>query len=152
MDYTSNYRLKLPAKTDVIDITVLNSNFSAVDAKLAALENKVDTVQLSDTLGIISASGSISFYHGTSTALKIDTTLLPPNITLVQREEYRNKFIDKVFITNSVKSATMYAKKACQKYGGKPVVYQVKPIGYINNINNAEFICESATILQRRNI
>ena len=31
MDYTSNYRLKLPAKTDVIDSTVLNSNFSAVD-------------------------------------------------------------------------------------------------------------------------
>ena len=28
MDYTSNYRLKLPAKTEVIDITVLNSNFS----------------------------------------------------------------------------------------------------------------------------
>ena len=67
MEYTSNYRLKLPAKTDVIDITVLNSNLSAVDAKLAALEKKTDTVQLSDTLEIISASGSVSFYHGTAT-------------------------------------------------------------------------------------
>ena len=40
MDYTSNYRFKLPAKTDVIDITVLNSNFSAVDKKLAETEKK----------------------------------------------------------------------------------------------------------------
>ena len=59
MDYTSNYRLKLPAKTDVIDITVLNSNFSTVDAKLSALEKKTAAVQLSDTLEIISASGSV---------------------------------------------------------------------------------------------
>lgn len=65
MDYTSNYKFKLPAKTDVIDITVLNSNFSAIDTKLAALEKKVDTVQLSDTLEVVSASGTISFYHGT---------------------------------------------------------------------------------------
>ena len=59
MDYTSNYILKLPAKTDVIDITVLNSNFSTVDAKLSALEKKTAAVQLSDTLEIISASGSV---------------------------------------------------------------------------------------------
>ena len=65
MDYTSNYKFKLPAKTDVIDITVLNSNFSTVDAKLAALEKKTAAVQLSDTLEIISASGSVSFYHVT---------------------------------------------------------------------------------------
>ena len=67
MDYTSNYRFKLPAKTDVIDITVLNSNFSAVDKKLAETEKKTAAVQLSDTLEIISASGYVSFYHGTST-------------------------------------------------------------------------------------
>ena len=67
MDYTSNYRLKLPAKTDVIDIAVLNSNFNAVDKKLAETEKKTAAVQLSDTLEIISASGSVSFYHGTST-------------------------------------------------------------------------------------
>lgn len=67
MDYTSNYRFKLPAKTDVIDITVLNSNFSAVDKKLAETEKKTAAVQISDTLEVVSASGSISFYHGTST-------------------------------------------------------------------------------------
>ena len=67
MDYTSNYRFKLPAKTDVIDITVLNSNFSAIDKKLAETEKKTAAVQLSDTLEVVSASGSVSFYHGTST-------------------------------------------------------------------------------------
>ena len=87
------------------------------------------------------------FYHGTSNTLQIDKTLLPPYKTSVQREEWRNKFNDKVFITNSVKSAIMYAKKACQKYGGKPVVYQVEPQGYTENINNAEYICDKAIII-----
>ena len=63
----SDIKVKLPAKTDVIDIIALNSNLSAVDAKLSELKKKTDTVQLSDTLEIISASGSVSFYHGTST-------------------------------------------------------------------------------------
>lgn len=89
MDYTSNYRLKLPAKTDVIDITVLNSNFSAVDAKLAALENKVDTVQLSDTLELVSASGSVSFYHGTATPF---TSILQSVTTTWGDAVFRNKY------------------------------------------------------------
>lgn len=92
------------------------------------------------------------FYHGTSTNLKINKILLPPITTSIQREGWRKKFIDKVFITNSIKSAKMYAKKACQKYGGKPIVYQVKPKGFAENINNAEFICDSAIIIQRRSI
>lgn len=94
----------------------------------------------------------MTFYHGTSTNLNIDKVILPPIITSIQREEWRNKFIDKVFITNSMKSAKMYAKKACQKYSGKPIVYQVKPKGFAENINNAEFICDSAMIIQRRNV
>ena len=89
----------------------------------------------------------MTFYHGTSSVLQIDNILLPPYITYVKREEWRNKFDDKVFITNSVKSAIMYAKKACRKYGGKPVIYQVKPQDYLENINNTEFICDSAIII-----
>ena len=89
MDYTSNYRFKLPAKTDIIDITVLNSNFSAVDAKLAALENKVDTVQLSDTLEVVSASGSISFYHGTLIPF---TSILQSVTTTWGDAVFRNKY------------------------------------------------------------
>lgn len=93
----------------------------------------------------------MTFYHGTSNTLQIDKTLLPPYKTSIQREEWRNKFNDKVFVTNSVKSAIMYAKKACQKYGGKPIVYQVKPKGALLNLGNAEYICDSAIIIQRRN-
>jgi hypothetical protein len=87
------------------------------------------------------------FYHGTSNTLQIDKILLPPYITYTKREEWRNKFDDKVFITNSIKSAIMYAKKACQKYGGKPVVYQVEPKGCVLNMGNAEYICDKAIII-----
>lgn len=68
MDYTSNYRFKLPSETDVIDITVLNSNFVDIDKKLAENEQKTVPIQISDTLDIISASGNVSFYHGMITS------------------------------------------------------------------------------------
>ena len=52
------------------------------------------------------------FYHGTSTNIKIDKFILPPIIKYNQREDFRRKYVDKVFITDSIKSAKMYAKKA----------------------------------------
>ena len=67
MNYTSNYKFKLPSATDVIDITVLNSNFADIDKKIAETEQKTAPIQLSDTLEIVSASGTVSFYHGTLT-------------------------------------------------------------------------------------
>ena len=89
MDYTSNYRFKLPEKTDVIDITVLNSNFNAIDKNLAETEKKTAAVQLSDTLEIISASGSVSFYHGTSTPF---TSILQSVKTTWGDAVFRNKY------------------------------------------------------------
>lgn len=71
----------------------------------------------------------VEFYHGTSDTLKIGKVLLPPVITDNQRESWRKKYLDKVFFTSSLLSAEMYAKKACKKYGGSPVVYIVRPIG-----------------------
>ena len=64
----------------------------------------------------------MEFYHGTSDALNIGKLLLPPVITENLREDWRTKHHDKVFFTTSLLSAEMYAKKACKKYGGKPVV------------------------------
>ena len=89
MDYTSNYKLKLPSKTDIIDITVLNSNFSDIDAKLAETEKKINTVQLSDTLDIVSASGTISFYHGTLIPF---TSMLQSVKTTWGDAVFRNKY------------------------------------------------------------
>ena len=90
-----------------------------------------------------------TFYHGTTDLIPIRKMLLPPVITEVKREEWRKKYVDKVFFTASVPSATMYAKKACEKYGGNPVVYMVKPIGQCFNTINAEYIADKALILGR---
>ena len=87
------------------------------------------------------------FYHGTSSNLNIGKVILPPIKTDIKREHWRNKLTDKVFVTNSMKSAKMYAKKACEKYGGNPIVYKVKPFGFFAQIHNAEFICDGAKII-----
>lgn len=89
MNYTSNYKLKLPEKTDIIDITVLNSNFNTIDAKLAAMETKIGTVQLSDTLDVVSARGTISFYHGTLIPF---TSMLQSVSTTWGDAVFRNKY------------------------------------------------------------
>ena len=93
----------------------------------------------------------MTFYHGTSSNLNIDKVILPPTETQIQRESWRHKLTDKVFITNSVKSAIMYAKKACDKYGGNPVVYEVRPIGQYFNTIHGEYISEKALILRKVN-
>ena len=88
------------------------------------------------------------FYHGTSTNIKIDRFILPPVITYNQREDFRKKYVDKVFSTDSIKSAKMYAKKACEKYGGKPIVYIVEPIGNIIYNINHECMSDKALIIK----
>lgn len=49
-----------------------------------------------------------------------------------------------MFLTNSLVSAQKYARKAAEKYGGEPVVYEAKPVGYISQVNKTEFVCETA--------
>lgn len=86
------------------------------------------------------------FYHGTSGSLNL-SVLLPPSFTGCLREDWRQKTLDKVFITNSLKSAQMYAKKASIKFGGKPIVYIVKPKGDIWKVNATEFVADYAEII-----
>lgn len=88
----------------------------------------------------------MKFYHGTSDAMIASGLLLPPTRTGTLRESWREKLLDKVFLTISLRSAEMYAKKACEKYGGKPVVYVAKPLGgYI--MNGVECLCDVAQIV-----
>ena len=91
-------------------------------------------------------NNNLIFYHGTSSKIKINKFLLPPSVTNNLREN-RIKNIDVVFLTKSIVSAEKYAKKACLKYKGKPIVYRVLPIGYYYEIHNAEIICNKAKIL-----
>lgn len=90
---------------------------------------------------------SATFYHGTTDALAIDGELQSALDTGNLREDFRTKLTDKVFVTDSLKSAQQYAVKAAQKYGGNPIVYEVEPnrdnmIGTIQS----EYITDSAKI------
>lgn len=66
MKYTSNYKFKLPEQTDTINIDDLNENTKQIDNKLKTLENKATAVTLSNTFEVVSAMGTVSFYHGTT--------------------------------------------------------------------------------------
>lgn len=90
-----------------------------------------------------------NFYHGTSDAIRIKKLLLPPQETSIQREDWRIRHLDKVFFTSSLKSAAMYAKKACQKFGGNPIVYEIRPIGGYSNIANVEYISDKALVVRK---
>ena len=73
--------------------------------------------------------------------------ILPPIRTNNLREEWRRKYTDKVFFTTSLLSAENYAKKACKKYGGNPVIYVVKPIGQYFNRIDCGYIADKAVVI-----
>ena len=88
-----------------------------------------------------------TFYHGTSNTFNIKKVILPPIQTDILRENWRKKYLDKVFFTTSLLSAENYAKKACNKYGGEPVIYLVKPVGQYFNRVDSEYIADKAIII-----
>jgi hypothetical protein len=90
-----------------------------------------------------------TFYHGTTSVLEIGKTLLPPLYTGNLREDWRKNNQDVVYMTTSLDSAKRYAKKACARYGGEPVIYQVNPIGWYHCRVNQEYIAEKAKILRK---
>lgn len=87
------------------------------------------------------------FYHGTSTSLEIDNLILPSIQTGILREDWRQKNLNKVYFTNSVISAKRYAKKACEKYGGDPIVYVVKPLGIWFHRIDKEYVADRALVI-----
>lgn len=89
----------------------------------------------------------MTFYHGTTDVFNIKKILLPPTYTNNLREEWRKKYHNMVFFTTSPLSAHRFARKACEKYGGNPIVYIVKPIGQYFNTINGEYISEKALVL-----
>lgn len=88
-----------------------------------------------------------TFYHGTSDVLNVKKIILPPNQTKNLREEWRKKYIDKVFFTTSLLSAENYAKKASKKYSGNPIIYIVKPIGQYFNRIDCEYIADKTRVV-----
>lgn len=61
------------------------------------------------------------------------------------RESFRKKHLDSVFLTMSLRSAEMYAKKACAHFGGSPIIYKAIPIGTVA-VNGIECICDKAKV------
>lgn len=86
----------------------------------------------------------MTYYHGTS--ISGLTEILPPVETKMLREDFRKKFLDCVFITSLKKSAEAYARKCATKFGGNPIVYEVKPVNP-NEINVSQYICDKAYVL-----
>lgn len=78
--------------------------------------------------GITSSRGEIvEYYHGSSSAAmrREEFRLLPPVNSGRQQEESRKKNLDRVFFTRDIKLARIYAGRACNVFGGSPVVFRV---------------------------
>ena len=92
----------------------------------------------------------MKYYHGTSSALNIESRLLPPSETHILREDFRQRDRDIVFLTLSESFAWSYAIKSCAKFGGSPVVYVVEPDQYsLSAKTDAECTCNFADIVGR---
>lgn len=90
-----------------------------------------------------------AYFHGTSTIhhLKIGDKILPLQDTNTQRELYRTKNKDAVFITNFIELAKTWAYKAVQMFSGAPVVFLVEPDEYsLTHQMNAEYTADYAVI------
>ena len=88
----------------------------------------------------------MNFYHGTTTNIKVNKVLLPPNETGILREDFRKNLQDKVFVTISKSSAIKYAKKAAERFGGEAIIYTVKPDYYSLIKKGTEYICNKAFV------
>lgn len=67
-----------------------------------------------------------TYYHGTTDLFKI-SEIKPPVESNVIREDSRKNNRNVVYVTSSIGSAKEYAQKAVDKFGGKPIVYEVEP-------------------------
>lgn len=93
-------------------------------------------------------------YHGTSDYLKLNKSdvLLPPNISNVLSEIGRKRNLDLVFLTPNFNYAKIYAGRATRKFGGKPVIFEIKPVGakiYKSNDGDTIITCEHGYIIQK---
>lgn len=65
------------------------------------------------------------FYHGSSSSANIENMLCPPEETGILSETGRKKNLDRVFFTEDIGLAKIYAGRAARSYGGEPRLYRV---------------------------
>ncbi|AKA61976.1 hypothetical protein Pm5461_111 [Proteus phage vB_PmiM_Pm5461] len=66
-----------------------------------------------------------TFYHGSSSVCGIKHMLLPPETTETISEKGRKKNLDRIFFTEDLGLAKIYAGRAVRSLGGEPVLYRV---------------------------
>lgn len=89
------------------------------------------------------------YYHGTSSIFNFQY-LKSPIETNICREDFRKNNRDKVYITTSIGSAERYAQKAVDKFGGSPIVYEVKPdYDTLAARIDCEYITDSAIVVRK---
>lgn len=92
---------------------------------------------------------AVKLYHGTTRAFGEVEYLLPPMSTGVLREGWRKKQTDVVFLTSSLPAAEKYAQKACEKFGGTPIVYQVGVCKNAKQLHDGQYVCDSAHVVKK---
>ncbi|ADI96301.1 conserved hypothetical protein [Acinetobacter phage Ac42] len=65
------------------------------------------------------------FYHGSCTEAGILDMLLPPDASGVLSEKGRNKNLGRIFFTEDIGLAKVYAGRAANSIGGDPVLFKV---------------------------
>lgn len=66
-----------------------------------------------------------TFYHGSCSIAGIEHIIAPPVDTNVLSETGRNKNLDRIFFTEDLGLAKIYAGRACKSIGGEPKIYRV---------------------------
>lgn len=65
------------------------------------------------------------FYHGSCTFAGIENMLLPPELSNTISEKGRKKNLGRVFFTEDLGLAKIYAGRAAKSIGGEPVLFRV---------------------------
>ena len=97
---------------------------------------------------------SYTFYHGSSRDFKPGEWIKPPDEHGLEiSEKGRKKNLDKVFFTQDMGSAKIYAGRAKNSLGGKAIVYIIDPYGDIEELNGNKgttvFMASKAKVLKR---
>lgn len=78
-----------------------------------------------------------AFYHGTSTACDIDFMLLPPEVSNTLSEKGRKKNLGRVFFTEDLGLARIYAGRTSRSLGGNPIIFKV--------VSPVDVVCMNST-------
>ena len=89
MNTTTNYNLKLPSDSDIIDVSVLDENFNTIDSVLKNHEDELEPITLANSLEVLAAGGTTNFYHGTDSGV---TKLLSNVRTSFGNAVFRNLY------------------------------------------------------------